>query len=101
MILSGTNRKPAHSYGAVAPFDGSPRGCLLRKGFWRAGRWDAAWAGTSSRTRWVIWCLWDSSAAASSVHAAVLPWHHKRQAAHRFYDHLGFERHGYSFLVRL
>ncbi len=24
----------------------------------------------------------------------------KREAAHRFYDSLGFERHGYSFLVR-
>jgi GNAT superfamily N-acetyltransferase len=25
----------------------------------------------------------------------------KREAAHRFYDSLGFERHGYSFLVEL
>ena len=25
----------------------------------------------------------------------------KRSAAHRFYESLGFERHGYSFLVRL
>jgi GNAT superfamily N-acetyltransferase len=25
----------------------------------------------------------------------------KREAAHRFYDHLGFQRHGYSFVVEL